>query len=151
MLKIHFSPPPMRSFYFSPNTFNWSPNTAFWFFYLSDEDRDIGKKQCLGTSWMAAALQLVPSPFGSVCLIRKWKYFEWHNICFFLQLKWGTHWSNTQQMVRLWTGLRSCTLKANYLRKGLNMKPRYFSKKILRKTKKWWRRNFWGWYKNETM
>ena len=49
----------------------------------------------------------------------------------------STNWSNTQQMVRLRTGLRSCTLKANYLRKGLNMKRRYFSKKILRKTKKW--------------
>ena len=37
---------------FFPNTFNWFPNTAFWFFYSSDGNRDIGKKQCLGTIWM---------------------------------------------------------------------------------------------------
>ena len=39
-------------------------------------------------------------------------------------------------MVRLWTGLRSCTPKANYLRKGLNMKRRYFSKKDIKEDKK---------------
>ena len=50
LLLIHFSSPTIRRFYFFPNTFNWSPKTSFlfWFFYSSDEDRDIGKKTVFG-------------------------------------------------------------------------------------------------------